>query len=364
MSSFARPTLGQLRDRAKAELATRLGLGAVVSNGALAAMGEMEAALEHGVYGALDHLSDQFLPNANNDSDNLERLASLAPGGALVRKSAQGASGTVTFTGADTSDVPAGTVVVRADGATFTTQADAVISGGSVSTLVVADVPDGISGVVTDTPAATSMQVQSPISGVSSTVTVDSNGGYGLSNGFDLETDALLLQRVLAAYQTPPFGGAQADYVEWALQNAGVTRAWVVSPYPYAGYVGVGFVYDGQTPSIFPSGGQVTAMTAYLTDPTRKPVTANVVAFAPTELDVAVTLTLTPNNAVVQAAVVAALQDLFTRSGNLGTKLKINLVRQAISNAPGVTDFVLTVPSSDVSVSAGQLPVLGTVTFS
>jgi uncharacterized phage protein gp47/JayE len=47
-----------------------------------------------------------------------------------------------------------------------------------------------------------------------------------LTPGADIELDDSLRTRMLFAYQNPPQGGDQGDYVEWATAVTGVTRAW------------------------------------------------------------------------------------------------------------------------------------------
>ena len=49
----------------------------------------------------------------------------------------------------------------------------------------------------------------------------------GIAGGADEQSDLLLLQRVLARLRQPPHGGADFDYIRWALEVPGVTRAWV-----------------------------------------------------------------------------------------------------------------------------------------
>ena len=50
-----------------------------------------------------------------------------------------------------------------------------------------------------------------------------------VTGGTDAETDDQLRARILHRIQNPPMGGAQADYVTWALAVPGVTRAWAAS---------------------------------------------------------------------------------------------------------------------------------------
>ena len=66
----------------------------------------------------------------------------------------------------------------------------------------------------------------------------------GLAAGSDAETDESLRARVLRRIQKPPQGGAGYDYVAWALEVPGVTRAWVYPAEMGLGTVTVRFVRD------------------------------------------------------------------------------------------------------------------------
>jgi uncharacterized phage protein gp47/JayE len=79
------------------------------------------------------------------------------------------------------------------------------------------------------------------IPNVQSVVVVDANK---LVNGSDIESIPDLRARLLERIQNPPSGGAAEDYVAWALEVPGVTRAWVYPKEMGAGTVTVRFVRD------------------------------------------------------------------------------------------------------------------------
>lgn len=91
---------------------------------------------------------------------------------------------------------------------------------------------------------------------------------------------------------------------------------------------------------------------------------------APTPLTVPFTFTqLTPNTATMQSAITANLQALFSESTNVGENLTaaayISAIYQTIDPDTGdvVKTFSLSSPSGDISTGAGQLPVLGGISF-
>lgn len=359
---FQRATLTTIRQRAAAQVAAELNVGSVLPKGVLAALSNALAGMSHSLHGHLDWLSHQFIPTEETDSAELERIGRLW---GKTRKPAAGATGLVHCTGSGVATIPAGTIFKRADGAEYETLASTDLVSDEADVEVEALVQDGVNGVATNATVGTTLSLSSPIAGVSSQAEVaDQGGGLGLVNGSDLETDLQLLSRILQRVQTPPHGSAEADFIGWALEVSGVTRAWVITPWGLLGTIGVAFVRDGDAGSIFPNGAAVDDMQAYLEDPARKPVTASIVAFAPSEETLDADITLTPNNAAVRAEVDAAIDDLLLREASVGGTLKLSKLRQAIGNAPGVEDFVVNDPIADRTSAADGLLVRGNTVFS
>src|SRR5260364_214311 len=159
------------------------------------------------------------------------RLSGLdcAPGRAVYRRGRISgrlgrAEGRVSQTSAGGAVIPKGAPLVRSDGMTFTTQTSALVDAEGTATVEVQaeSDPAGLSGAAGNTPVGTPMTLGTAIAGVQSNGLVQTP----LTGGTDLESDDSLRRRMLAAYQQPPQGGSQTDYVQWALQVEGVTRAW------------------------------------------------------------------------------------------------------------------------------------------
>lgn len=350
---FTRPTLDELIERTRADLATRLGLGQLVPRGFLEALARSSAGMLHGLYGFVEWASRQVLPDTG-DVETLERWANDL---GVPRKVATFATGQAEFTGTNGEVVPADTLVQRADAARYRVVADVTIASG----VAVADLEASTAGALANAGSGTVLTLLSPITGINSTATVEPAGIVG---GVDQESDADLLERVLQRMGNPPQGGAKADYVRWALEVAGVTRAWCLPEHFGAGTVGVTFAVDNDAGGPIPTGGQVATVQAYIDDATRKPVPADVTVFAPGEVTVDLTIdALEPDTPEVRASIEAALVELIRRDGAPGQPLLISHVREAISNAPGERDHVLTTPTANVAVAAGSIPVLGTITW-
>lgn len=352
--TFARPTLEDLVDRAEAETATRLGLGALLPRSVLSVLARVWAGAVHGLYGYLDWVSRQVVP-LTADTENLQRWADLF---GLERRAATAAAGDVVFSGTSGSSVPLGTIVTRGDGQRFRTTLAGVLASGTATLPAQAEVP----GLAGNTPAGASLSLSTPLTGVSSAVA----GADGLVNGLDAETDQELRDRLQAFVSDRPQGGSRADYIAWAKEVAGVTRVFVIEGGLGLGTVLVLFAVDDDPAGPIPNPAKVQEVADRINDVTRRdsrPVGAAVTVQAPVSQAVDVTLELVPNTAPVQDAVRAALEDLLLREGAPGVTIRRAKFEEAISTAAGEQDHVLALPAGDVVVGAASLAVLGTLLF-
>lgn len=347
---FNRPTLTDLIERAITDIETRLpGVDARLRRSNLNVLARVHGGAVHGLYGYLDFIARQVMVDTA-ESAFLERWAGVW---GVARKAAAKAVGDVTFTGTNGAVIPAGTVLVRSDAAEFVTDDEVTISTGTATAAVTA-VAAGAAG---NTEENAGLTLASPISGVNSSATVAEGG---LTAGTDAESDELLRERLLARIQQPPHGGADFDYVTWAKEVAGVTRAWVYPLELGPGTVTVRFVRDDDD-SIIPDAGEVTAVQDYID--ARRPVTADVTVVAPVAVPLDFTIELTPDTAAVRAAVEAELLDLLRREAEPGGTILISHLREAISVAAGETDHVLTLPAADVTHDTGEIAVMGEITW-
>lgn len=352
--SFARPTLQTLIDRIIADINARLpGADARLPYSNLNVLAFAEGGAVHGLYGFIDWLSQQILPDTA-DAQHLDRWCSIW---GVTRKSAAPATGNVTFTGTTGATVPVGTLMQRADGQQYQTTAVGTLAGGTATVAAVA-VTAGLAGTST---AGTNLNLVSPLTGVNAAATVATGG---LTGSADVETDDALRARLLARIQQPPQGGSASDYVTWALQVAGVTRAWVYPGELGAGTVTLRFVRDndGTGAAIIPDAGEVAAVQAYID--ALRPVTAQLTVVAPTAVPLNFQITgLTPGTSAVQAAVQAELQDLLLREATPGGTILLSHIRAAISQATGETDYNLVSPAANVINTTGNMSTMGSITW-
>ncbi|RJX35673.1 MAG: baseplate J/gp47 family protein [Desulfarculus sp.] len=349
---FERPTLEELIDRAVADVATRLpGADTQTRRGNLVVLPRVHAGAVQGLYGYLEWISRQVMPDTAED-EYLERWSNVW---GVVRKPAAYAAGAVTVSGNVGAVVPAGAVLTRADLARFVVQAEVALAAATAIVQVQAEE----AGADGDTDAGAPMSFVSPAAGVNSVASV---GEDGLAGGADAETDTELLARLLMRIQEPPRGGASADYVAWALEVPGVTRAWAYANHLGLGTVGLCFVLDNKAGAIIPDAGEVAAVQAYIDE--RRPVTAQVTVFAPVAAPLDFEISLTPDTTAVRAAVQAELADLVAREAEPSGALLLSHIREAISIAAGETDHSLISPAANVQAGAGEIITMGAITWS
>jgi uncharacterized phage protein gp47/JayE len=295
-------------------------------------------------------LARQLFPDTS-DADILDRQASLY---GLARKPASVASGSVTITGTAGTAVSAGIVLQAASGQQYEVTQDAAVGGGGTVDVAAWALAAGTAGNLA--PAA-ALSITPPIAGLSAAVVVTMDGGE------EAETDEALRARVLEIMRNAPAGGNAADYRRWALEVAGVARAFV-----YAGRRGLGTVDVAiMAPSGLPSAGLISTVDDYVQ--ARRPVTADVLVLQPELVTVDVTATVILSGATLadaQAAAAVAIQAYVDTLAPGDTLYRSRLIA-AIQDVPGVVTVSLTTPAADVTTSISppdlELASLGTVTL-
>lgn len=359
---FARPSLSALQARARQSFIDRLaGVDALLRQNNVRVNADVLAELVNGLYGYLDWSKDQFLPDLG-EVDYLERWGRIF---GITRLAATSAAGAATFTGTNGIVIPSGTVLQTGDRQLYATTEEVTIAAGTATADIAASEPGAAGNQDTGVVAT----MVSPIGGVSATATIASPG---LSGGADAEDDGALLARVLTRWQEPPHGGADFDYVTWALEVAGVTRVWVYPKESGVGTVTVRFMMDevraendgipqGDVPPD-PYSGDLLAVYDHLT--ANRPVTADLFVVAPIATPMNVTIdNLTPDTVAIRAAIEAEIRDFLRREAEPGGTIRRSRLDEAISAALGEGHHALTVPAADVTHTTGQIAVLGTLSF-
>jgi hypothetical protein len=88
-------------------------------------------------------------------------------------------------------------------------------------------------------------------------------------DGDDAESDASYRTRILDRFANPPLGGAQNDYVQWALEVTGIASAYAYPGRAGRNSVDVAALHSGSGSSRLLSAGEITDLLEYLD--TKKP---------------------------------------------------------------------------------------------
>ena len=350
---FKVPTLQQVNDRLAQSHAVRLGLSAASVR--RTNIGEFAKDSGGAIFTLHDfqrNLAAQLIYDTA-DTDLLERWAGIW---GITRKPPSKATGTVDFTGTDSTSIAAGTVLSRADGVEYVTDTAVIIAGGTASVAVTAQA----TGAAGNADAGDPLDFVSPVAGADSVALVAAGG---IVAGSDAESDDALLERFLARIRVPPHGGAAHDYIAWVLEcpDVDATRVWVYPGELGLGTVTVRFVMDNKAGTIIPDAGEIAIVQAWLDE--RRPVTAAVTVVAPIPVALDPEISISPNSAAVQAAITAELEDMLARDAEPGGTLLISRIGEAISIAEGEFDHAVVSPAGDVVHGTGEIPVLGTVVW-
>lgn len=311
-----------------------------------------------GQYTALEWIQRQCFPDRVTDDDTFWRWARIF---GIDQKAATPWRGTYRFTGVDTTTIPLGTEVVRSDGVTYATDIE-----DDIGTVVSGYVDVAITAVVDDYGADGNNDDFQPLTLVTPIVDVDNAGIVQDTTftGADIETVEDGLVRLLLRLRTPPSGGGPGDYIQWALEVDGVTRAWEFKNLYGTNTVGVAFVRDndGAGSAILPDGTERAAMDAYLL--TVVPLTVTATAIELSALDVPITISsLVPDTAAVKSGITVAVDDAFFQFAAPGAILAPSQLSAAISAVLNEESHVLDAPAADVVPTSAQMPIRGTISY-
>jgi uncharacterized phage protein gp47/JayE len=365
---YARPTLTALRNQALQDITTSgvPGLDGLLRNAVLRVLAWVMSGLAYSVYGYLDWIAREAVPFTATD----EYLYAWSALVGIYPKDATPATGFAQFTGTAGIPLLIGSPLTRQDGTPYVTTAD-----GETDALGVVTVPitAEVLGAGTNADDGVAISIANPVPGINSAgVTVGP-----LVGGADQETQDGLRSRMLFRYRTPPQGGAASDYIGWALEVPGCTRAWIEGQGAGWGSVVVFPMFDDANAvhGGFPQGTNGSA-----SDETRwpiatgdqldvaehifplQPVTALVVVAAPVPLPIDVTLaSLDPGTPEIEAAIIESLEDMFLTTSEVGGSIFPSQLYDAILQTPGVNRFTMTLPDAMIVAPSGQLPIMGTL---
>ncbi len=371
---FLRPTLTELRAQVAADITAGLPTAdGLLRFSNLSILGTAVAGMSHLNFGYLDWIAKQAIPFTAS-AEYLEGWAALKK---IYRKRASAAVGQVTLLGTPGVLIDAGTEVVRADAAIFTATDTVRVASNGKAIVPVQAAGVGESG---NTAVGSAMTLGSSITGVQSVGAVTSV----ITGGAEQENDDSLFERMLDAFQNTPKGGSGADYVAWAKEVSGVTRAWCAPNGYGAGTVIVYAMLDDANADQngFPQGSnglssedpRATSSTTATGDQLNianhlfqvQPVTAMVYVCSPVPRAENFTLTgLSNASTTTRAAVEAAIREVLAEQGapKKGSVVELQAIDSAIAAVSGTGGFVMTAPTQNIANVLGQLPVLGGVIY-
>lgn len=351
---YQSPTLSALIKQGQQDI--QINLPNVRTHSVISVLNHINAALSAGEHQHLDWLAKQIIPTTADEAYLLEYARMKG----VMRKMPSVAEGLVTFEVATPTTIPEGTKLQNETGLTFVVSQTVQAPRGEINVAVEAEQEGVDSNLASNTP----LTLISAILGVKPTARVKS-----MSGGTNIESLDSVRSRLLFRVQYPPAGGAAHDYIRWAKEVSGVTRAWCFERYRGGGTVGVAFVLDEQT-DILPTDTDLQRVRRYIEGHINPetglyegmPANVELFVFSPVLYQIHLTIRLVPATLALKSAVTNALKALFAQT-ELGGKIYLSHLRAAISNVTGEQDNSVTQPSEDISLPIDAIAVLGNIVW-
>ncbi|MBF0325978.1 MAG: baseplate J/gp47 family protein [Alphaproteobacteria bacterium] len=355
-SGFARLTFDELL--AQRQAAYRRLFGDTPADGVLARLAEVDAEMQHALHGHIDHEIRQFLPWLATG----ERLK--AWGRVLVgdMKGAAAAAGTIRLTGLDGRPLADGARLTRSDGVEYRVAAGGTIAAGILDVAIEAVV----AGAAGNAAAGTTATLVNPVDGIDGTATILAPG---LTGGAEAETEDSYRGRVLLRLREPPMAGNDTDYRTWALQVAGISRAWVRRGPAGTGEVVILVMTDGLTADGIPVGagapnysGDLARVIAHIEAVAPAPGVRYAKAPVPKPINYVIH-GLDPDTPAIRAAIEASIDDVHLRRSEPGKAWRWSWGSEAVSAAAGEDGFDGIEPAVSTVCDPDEIAVKGTVTY-
>jgi uncharacterized phage protein gp47/JayE len=359
--AWTTPTLSTVRRLVRDAIAANLrGADATVQNSVLRVLSDATAGVAHLVLKYVDWVAKQLLPDTA-ENEWLRRWADIL----LIAgpKAASFAAGTAVVSGIEGTLVPMGARLVASNGAGYQVSSQTTIGpgGGTI------EVQSLIGGVVGNQLWGATLSFTTAVAGLDAQAVVVS-----LSGGADAESTEELRGRVLDHIRKPPMGGDADDYVAWALEFPGVTRAWCAPLEMGIGTVTVRFMMDDVRVNQggFPNEDDAAALLAYL-DAKRPVSVLDLYVVSPVPEPVSFTLsdlvsddnsTLANIEAKVREMLKMRAAPAYAKNGvtQEAQTIYASWVSEAVSSADGADHFDL-IMADHVMPSPGHMAVLGNI---
>ncbi|EFL5661250.1 putative phage baseplate protein [Escherichia coli] len=211
-------------------------------------------------------------------------------------------------------------------------------------------------GAVGNADDGTALILVTPVNGLPSSGVADT-----LTGGFDTEELETWRARVIERYYWTPQGGADGDYVVWAKEVPGITRAWTYRHWMGTGTVGV-MIASSDLINPIPEESTETAARQHI-EPLAPVAGSDLYVFRPVAHKVDFHIRVTPDTPEIRAAITAELRSFLLRDGYPQGELKVSRISEAISGANGEYSHQLLAPADNISIAKNELAVLGTISW-
>lgn len=230
--AFKRPRLKEIDSRVWADLSS-LAKSGIPKLSLVGLLGKALTGCSHMLHGHIQFNDGAMMPDTRIDRF-IYRWAEIM---GIARKGGDQAKGIVTIRGAKGVLVPKGTELVHlANGTSYkTVETITILDEPSLARIVCVEI-----GTKGNLAPGAELYLTATIAGIESAIVE----GKGLVGGSDPETLASLQRRYLFKLRNPAVGGDDSDYLNTALENLHVTRAWVFPSFAGSGTVGVSFLFD------------------------------------------------------------------------------------------------------------------------
>lgn len=300
---------------------------------------------------------NSLIPIAFVDETSGEYIDKRAGEVGITRKPGTKSHVELRFTGEAGTVVPKGTIFLTQDGLEYITSTDVTL--GESGATAAADAAE--EGEAYNVSSGSITNQYNSIAGLS-TVTNDAAS----SGGTDPETDKSLVDRYYAYLQKPATSGNVHHYEQWALEVDGVGAVKVTPLQDGPGTVGVLIVGPQKQPV---AADVVDACKAHIE--ANRPIGASVTVKSAEGLTINVTASITieasTTKDTVQTAFQKALDDYLKSIAFSNYTLLYNHIAFLLLGIDGVTDYTdlkVNGGTSNITISANQVPVLGAVTVS
>lgn len=272
----------------------------------------------------------------------------------LTRRPAVKASGDVVFTGVENTIIPRGTIVLSGSIKYVTTIEESVASTGTIRVPIEAVV----SGNSSNVPLGSISDIEIAIPGVISVI-----NDNALTNGYDEESDSVLLERYYERLRTPATSGNKYHYLIWAKEVPGVGAVKVYPLWNGPGTVKVMIVNSEHLPA------DVELIKTTLDNINdKRPIGADVSVVSGTVNNISITVKVKPADGIS----IQSIKEQFEKELEQYRKaivfkesyVSYATVGNILFETSGVVDYsslTLNNNVSNVSIADGELPIFNEI---